>query len=495
MPEGRAKTSPSPGKSAVRNGVLTGLGTVLSSAAAAGAAVLIAHAFGKTAQTDGFFTAYGAYLVLGLAAQSFRVVVLPELTRASADGRLGAETRAYLGAFALLAVPLVVLVAVFSGSLGDAITGTAGAAHEAARALPWLAVAAAFQIFASLLSSALAVRGSYGTAGLGYGGGAVVGLAVFAALESSYGLVSLAWGVALNGGFTVVLTGTRLVRLGGLGSGSVRLDVRRRLGLLVHGAAVPVSLQAMYVVALSLAAALGVGSQTTLSYAYVLAATLVAATASALSLISSAPLTRRGLDAESAAAHVVHASWLSLAGIAAAAGVFALVGGRIVGAVLGSAYSGSAGRELGRLVVYLAPWMVVTVAFTVAYPLLFVVGRGRVLVPLALGALAADVPLTWALREAGGLNGIVLALAAATALVLVVVLAALSRRMLELASLGIGRVALVIGGLAALCFGLPPVVLAAAPAAAVGLVLYAGILVVAPPRGLREAWAYVRVLH
>ena len=84
-------TRPRPGRSAVRSGVLTGLGLVLSAAAAAGAAVLVAHKFGRSAATDGFFTAYGLYLVLALGAQAFRLVVAPDLTRAADENRLGAE--------------------------------------------------------------------------------------------------------------------------------------------------------------------------------------------------------------------------------------------------------------------------------------------------------------------------------------------------------------------------------------------------------------------
>src|SRR5207245_768261 len=130
-----------------------------------------------------------------------------------------------------------------------------------------------------------------------------------------------------------------------------------RLWKLVQSAAVPLALQGLYVIALRGASGLGTGNQTSLTYAYLIAATLVATTASSLSLISSAPLTRRGIDAESASAHVVHAAWLSLTVIAAAAGVFALVGGRVVGAVLGGAYTGEVGTDLGRLVVYPAPWV------------------------------------------------------------------------------------------------------------------------------------------
>ena len=73
---------------------------------------------------------------------------------------------------------------------------------------------------------------------------------------------------------------------------------------------------------------LGEGNQTSLTYAYLFGSMLVAATASSLALVSSAPLTRRAVDADGASAHVLHASWLCLALIGAAAGVFALVGGR-----------------------------------------------------------------------------------------------------------------------------------------------------------------------
>ena len=495
MPGGRAKDIRSTRKSAVRSGLLTGLGVVLQSAAAAGAAVLLAHEFGRTAATDGFLTAYGVYLVLVLAAQAFRLVVAPDLTRAADEGRLGAELRAYAVAFALVAVPAVALAIAFRAPIAEAITATAPAAHEAERALPFFAVAAFGQLLAALLASALAARGSYGAAALGFGGGALVALIVFAALAGSHGLVALAWGSVASIVFTLTVTGWRLVTVGGLGHGSAALEPGRRLWWLVRGTALPIALQGIYVIALRLAAGLGVGAQTTLSYGYVIAATLVAATASALALVSSVPLTRREPDAGAVAEHVVHTAWLSLTAILAAAAVFALVGGEIVGALLGSAYSGDVGRELGRLVVWLTPWMVVTVAFTVAYPMLFVVGRGRGLVALAVAALVVQVPLAWGLREAWGLNGIALSLGVTTGLVLVGVLAELSVRMLELTLGGVLRAALMLGALAALTFGVAALVLGNAAAALAGLAAYAAVLAVVRPPGLRHAWAYVRVLH
>src|ERR1700752_4895678 len=110
--------------SALRSGALTGLAQVVIAIAAAGAGALLAQKFGRNAETDGFLAAYGVYIVLVLAAQAFRLVVVPDLTRAAADGRLGGESLAYARAFLVLAVPVSVLVAVFSGRLGDLITGS-----------------------------------------------------------------------------------------------------------------------------------------------------------------------------------------------------------------------------------------------------------------------------------------------------------------------------------------------------------------------------------
>src|SRR5436853_6458406 len=100
-------------KSALRSGLLTGLAQVVVALAAAGAGALLAHKFGRNAETDGFLAAYGVYLVLVLTAQAFRMVVVPDLTRAVAHGRLGGESRASALAFLALAGPVTPLVAAF----------------------------------------------------------------------------------------------------------------------------------------------------------------------------------------------------------------------------------------------------------------------------------------------------------------------------------------------------------------------------------------------
>lgn len=469
------------------------------SLAAALAGAFLAHKFGRNVRTDGFMAAYGVYLVLVLGAQAFRMVVVPDLTRAEEEGRLGAEFRAYCLAFLVVAVPASVVTAAFAGFFGELVTGRLPqiSAAVAADALPWLIPAAFLQLLAALAASALAARNSYGPAALGFALGGVAGLAFFVAAADAHGIVSLAWGLTLNGAVAVaipvlvlLLRGSRVRRHRG-----VPLRLRQRLWLLSYGAAVPLAAQALYLIALRFAAGTGGGNVTSLSYAYLLAGMFTSATAFSLSLIATAPLTRRGLDAESAAAHVVNAAWVSLALVGAASGLVALVGGRVVTAFLGDAFAGNVGDELGRLVVYLAPWMIANAAFSITYPLMFVMHRTQWLVPIAFGALLADIPISIVGRSLWGLTGVTVALGVAALLLVLGLMASLSLRMLALSALGLARLSLLVGAATALAFGGASLVFSAVPAAAAGLALYALLLVAMRELGLAQAWHYVRALH
>ena len=484
--------------SAVRSGLLTGLAQVVVALAAAGAGALLAHKFGRSAETDGFLSAYAVYLVLILAAQSFRMVVVPDLTRAAARGELSGESRSYGLAHLCLAVPVSILVGVFSSQIGDLLTGNLPprAAHIAARALVVLVPAAFVQLLAALAASALAALDNYGTAAAGFALGGITGLVVFAALANSLGIVALAWGLAANAVVALAVPTVALLRRGALrGAMPDRLGIVPRLWHLVQGAAVPVALQGYYLLGLRFAAKLGVGSVTSFSYAYLAASTLVGATAFSLGLISAAPMTRRGVDAVAAGRHVVHASWVSLSIVGAAAGVFAVVGGRIVGVVLGSAYSGNVGSQLGHLVVYLAPWMLAWVAFAVTFPLVFVAEKRWTLLPLGALGFGLCIPLGLGLRALWGLPGIAIAVGLATLVIAGGLLATISMRTLGIAALGLAKLALAVGSAAALAFGGLRIALSPVTAAAAGVLLYGLVIFALRSLGLSEGWAYVRGLH
>jgi O-antigen/teichoic acid export membrane protein len=494
----QVKGSPTRGRSAVRSGAATGLSFVVLALAAAVAGAFLAHKFGRNVRTDGFLAAYGVYLVLVLGAQAFRMVVVPDLTRAEAEDRLGPEFGAYVIAFLAVAVPATVIAAAFPDFWGELITGRLPeeSARIAGDALPWLVPAAFLQLLAALAASALAARGSYVVAAAGFALGGIAGVLLFVVFADEHGLVSLAWGLALNGAVAAALPAIALaVRGSRWPERAVRLQIAHRLWRLLQGAAVPFAVQGLYVIALRFAAGTGEGNVSSLSYAYMLAGMFVSATAFSLSLIAAATLTRRGLDAESAAEHVVHSAWVSLAFVGAAAGLVALLGGRVITAVLGDAYSGGVGEELGRLVVYLSPWMVANAAFSITYPLMFVMHRTRLLIPIALGAVVVDIPISVVARELWGLTGVTIALGISTLLLVLGLMASLSPRMLVLSVVGLGRLSILVGATTALAFGGASLVFSAVPAAAAGLALYALLLIALRQLGLTEAWQYVRALH
>jgi hypothetical protein len=482
----------------VRSGLLTGLAQVVLAFAAAGAGALLAHKFGRSAETDGFLSAYGIYVLLVFAAQAFRMVVVPDLTRAVEAGHLGGEMRSYALAFLALAIPVSVLVGVFSTQIGDLITGSLPppAPHVAARAVVILVAAAFGQLLAALAASALAALDSYGTAAAGFALGGITGLVVFALLANSVGIVALAWGLAVNSVIALCVPLAALLWRHALGGPwPERLQLGSRLGRLAQGAAVPLALQSCYLLALRFSAHLGVGRVTSFSYAYLAASTLVGATAFSLGLISSAPLTRRGIDGVAAGRHVVYAAWVSLVIVGAAGGVFALVGGRIVGVVLGSAYGGGVGRELGHLVVYLSLWMLAWVGFAVTFPLVFVAEKRWTLIPLAIVGFLLCIPLGFGLRALWGLSGLAIALGISTFVITAGLMATISLRTLSIAAVGLARLALAVGASAALAFGGLSLLLQPVPAALLGVVVYAGLMYALRSLGLSDAWAYVRGLH
>ena len=428
--------------------------------------------------------------MLVLVASALRVVVLPRFARARAGGELGSEVGSWGLALALLLAPLVALALAVPHWPAAALTGSSQARRSAAELLPWLVPAAAAQVFAGIVASALAALDDYATAAAGYAVGAVAGLAVIAVFLHD-GVAAFGWGLAVNGGLSLGIPLAVLVARGGLARPAGGLVARLRA--LGEGVALPFALQGLYLMGYRFASGLGAGRPTTFSYAYLIASLLVAVTATSIALVSSVPLAREALTPARASRHIVAASWVSLALVAGAAGVFGLAGARVARLVLGSAYGGPTGTELGRLVAYLAPWMVVSVALSVAFPLLFVRRETRLLPLLAASALAAHVLVEWGARALLGLAGLAGGMAVTTAVVLAILLARLGG--LAAGTRGLAAAAATLGGGALACFGLPRLVLGPVPAAAIGLVLYAGVLALARPAGLRGAWAYLRELH
>ena len=482
------------------SGAVTAAGLAVQQGLAAVVGVIIARELGRSAETDGFFAAYGVFVVLAIAANGARVVLLPPLARARRDGRLVGETIGFAVALAVVTLPLLGLTILGADAVASVLTGFHdGMAQEtAADSLPWLVVAALAQLYAGLAASALAALDDYRTAAVGYAAGSVLGLVFILSRIGEDGVDAVVQGVALNGLVAVAVPAVALARRArGRPGGSLvtRDDLRRpgaRLGAVVSGIALPLALQAAYLVCLPFAADEGVGTVSSLGYAYIAGSAVIAITSSALALVTSVPLTRSGLDPVRATRHVESSAWIGFIAVAATTGVFALVGSELAEAVLGGAYGDSVGQELGRLVVALAPWMLVTVGIVAAFPLSFVVGRGRSLPLIAVTVVAVQIPLAWFGDAVAGVYGLAAALAVSTGVGLVLVLRILGAARLALASL-VGAAA-VVSALALIAFVPPGLVLEPALAALCGTALYVAALAITRPAGLRSGWSYLRAL-
>jgi hypothetical protein len=494
-----SKSTDGSGLGSLGSGAVTAAALAVQAGLAAVVGLVLAREFGRGPETDGFFAAYGVFAVLVLAATAIRLTVLPALARARAAHRLGVETTAYALALTVVAVPALLAALVVAGPIAGVLTGDVGglARATAADALPWMVVAAVCQLYAGLAASSLAALDDYRSAAFGFALGSVAGLAFILLRVGADGVQALSWGMAVNGAISLLVPAAVLARRArreGMPRGAVRpagVSPAARLAELGRGVALPLALQAIYLVSIPFAAREGVGAVTSFGYAYLVASALVTVTASPLGLVTAVPLTRTGLDSARVARHVVAASWLSLAVVGAAAGVFALAGEPIVGGLLGSGYTADVGDELGRLIVLFAVWAVVAVGATVTFPLLFVAGSGAGLPLLAVALVLVHIPVAWLGQTVGGLDGLALSLAVTTSLLLGAMLVRLGA--LPATARGLGVAAAVVGGLVVAAFA-PPGLLLGPLAAAAGLALYAGLLAAFRPPGLVSAWRYLRAL-
>ena len=484
----------------LRSGALTATSMLLVSGVAAVIGVVIAREFGRTDETDGFLAAYGVFIVIVIAAQAIRLTVLPQLAGARQERRLAGELAGFAITLSVFAVPLLLVTGLGASWLAELLTGDGSevAQDTAADALLWVVPAAVAHLFAALAASGLAALDDYGTAAVGYTIGSAAGLALILLRVDPDGIIAVAWGMALNAAIAtaVPLAGlaykaarTQMPRAAIRPTGS---PLRARLGVFAVGSALPLAQQLLYVVCLPFAARLGTGEATSFVYAYLAAASLVTITAGSLGIVTSVPLARTGLDVAETVRHVVATSWLALAIAGGAAGMFALAGGDLVEAVLGGAFGGEVGADLGQLVVALSPWIIASIGVAVTFPLAFVAERTRGLPWIALAALVLQVPLAWAGSSLLDLDGLALSIGLTTLAILGALLHELGAFAETMRRLG-GAAAVVVA-LALASFVPPALVLGSIASALVGAIVYAALITLLRPRGLLAGWRYLRAL-
>jgi hypothetical protein len=464
------------------SGAVTAAGLAVQNGLAAIVGVVAGHVFGRSATTDGFNASYGVFIVASFAASAIRVAVMPALARARQGRRLGSEVAAFALTLTCFSLPLLFLSLAAADPVAGLLTGggPSAAQHACADALPWMIAAAVLQLFAGLAASSLAALDNYVTAAAGYTLGSAVGLTYILLRMHPDGIIALPRGMALNGAVALLVPLLALAvrafaeRMPAKAARPSKLSFRSRTAEIANCVSLPLAMQVIYLVCLTLAAGNGVGAQTSFNYAYLLAGAVVAVTGSSLGLVTSVPLTRIGLDSARTARHVIAISWISVAAIGACAGVFGLAGGRIVRVLLGDAYSANVGSQLGLLVVVLSLW------------------ASRWLSLIGLAALAVHVPIALAAQALGGLEGLAIALALTTSFVVALMLMEL--RALRPTTRGLAVTTGTIGVIAIVAFVPARFFLGPMPAAAVGFALYVGMLIAVRPRGLIEAWSYLRQL-
>ena len=495
------KRTDSPGLGSLGSAALTATSLIVVSGFAALIGVLIAREFGRTDETDGFFAAYGVFVVVVTASQAIRVAVLPSLARARAAGQLAATSTGFAAALALIGVPLVLVSLFVSDRLALVLTGDGSeiAREACANALQWIVPAAVAHLFIGLAASTFAALDDYGTPAVGYAVGSAAGLAYIVTRTDSDGIIAVSRGMAVSALVGLVIPLIALAWRGRRSSMPVSAArpageaLHHRLALFLAAAAIPLSLQLAYVVSVPFAGRLGPGAVTSFGYAYLAATTLAGITAFSIGLVSSVPLSRIELTPAAAARHVVAAAWVALVIVGAAVGVLALAGAELVEALLGAAYGDEVGDEVAALIVVFSAWMVAAVGVNVTFPLAFVTDRLRALPWIGVTALTAQLVLAWIGVELFGLDGLAFSLALSTLFVLAALLTQLGAAGQGLR--GIALAAAVIAAFAFVAFGPPGLIVGGTVGALLGLALYVVLVLAVRPRGLRESWSYLRALR
>ena len=238
--------------------------TLVVTGFAAVVGVVIAREFGRTEETDGFFAAYGVFIVIVLASQAIRIAVLPSLARARGGAPTGGSHRRIRDrARGRRRVPLLARRRGRRAEpIADLLTGSGSAAAQdvCADALRWIVPAAVAHLFAGLAASGLAALDDYATAALGYALGSTAGADDDPDPgRRRTGSSPCGWGMALNGAISlavpVVGLAWRALRAR-MPRGAVRPTgppLRSRLGIFATAAALPIALQLLYVICLPFA--------------------------------------------------------------------------------------------------------------------------------------------------------------------------------------------------------------------------------------------------
>jgi hypothetical protein len=369
-------------------GVAMAIATVAMGVTSGIQALLYLSSFGIGGRTDGFFVAFALYSSFGVFSQSIRVTSAPLLV----GDRPRLTPRELAAALVLIAIPVGVATIPLAGPLAGLLAPGLGEAGRGVTesALPILGLAMILQLWAAGAATVLAVRDRFDRIAFAYIAGAVSGLVVYLAVSGAAGELSLGWSMLAMAIVTcaVMLDGVR-----GLGIGAVSVrragSLARRLGrcawLVLGSTAIYLAFNGLYVITLAFASNYDAGDATVLSYAYLFASYLVAATGFALGMSRIADMRRGALaDWREVIADTVPAGFrYSMLLVAPALAALVAGGASLIGQVLPASFDASQVATLRDFAALLGAWTIAALLVNLLLPALFALGRAKLVNALA----------------------------------------------------------------------------------------------------------------
>src|SRR5215207_1517957 len=376
-------------------------------------AALYLHSFGIDGRTDGFFVAFALYTVFGVFSQSIRVTSAPLLV--GADRSL--SVREFGATLALIAVPVAIATIPLAGPLAHLLAPGLSEADRAITqdALPILGCAMILTLWGAGAATALAVRDRFRTVAAGYVIGAASGLATYVAVAGSADELSMAWSMLAMAVVTcaVMVVGLRRSGPGEEISASSRPLRPARLVAnavsILGRTAVYLAFNALYLVTLAFTSSFEPGDATVLSYAYLFASYLVAATGFALGMSRIADMRRGALaDWRAVIADTVPPGFRYSMLIGAPALAALIAGGAsLIGEVLPSSFDASQIEQLKVFAALLCAWTVAALLVNLLLPAMFALGRAKIVNILAPVIVALHIGVTALGGALFGVKGVV----------------------------------------------------------------------------------------
>ncbi len=413
-----AATAPAPaGESALRAkhahaGVAMAAATLAMGLTSGIQALLYLSSYGIGGKTDGFFIAFALYTSFGVFSQSIRITSAPFLV--GSRPRLSpAEFGTALG---LIAVPVVLLTIPLAGPLAAILApGLAPAERSVTEsALPLLGLAMILQLWAAGGATLLAVRDRFDRIAAAYLLGALFGFVAYLVASRFAGELSLGWSMLAMAVVTatIMLDGARgAIPRGERGTLPVRDRGRllRCVWMVLGGTAIYLAFNGLYVITLAFASKYGAGSATVLSYAYLFASYLVAATGFALGMSRIADMSRGVLahPAKVIAATVPGGFRYAILVVAPALGALIAGGASLIGDVLPDSFTAADVTQLRLFAILLCAWTFAALLVNLLIPALLALGREKTVNLLAPVIFVAHILITALGGALFGVNGVV----------------------------------------------------------------------------------------